>query len=172
MASFARQVRSGDSTMMESQAAAFCFARVFGSHFRRSQLIWTNTALNYGYAILRGAIARGLVAHGFFPSIGLFHRSEQNAFNLADDMIEPFRPIVDLHVAMHRDDDKCNLSTADKSLLVALLNIDIEMPRGRMSVLSAIEQSIESLARTMDRGSEKLLELPTLIGLEQHIAEN
>jgi len=172
VASYARQVRSGDSTMMESQAAAFHFARLFGSHFRRSQLIWPNAALNYGYAILRGAIARGLVAHGFFPSIGLFHASEQNAFNLADDIIEPFRPVVDLHVAVHRDSDDQGLLPADKVALVSLLNVDVEMARGRMSVLSAIEQSVESLARVLDRGSEKLLELPTLIGLEQHFAEN
>jgi len=172
MASFVRQVRSGDSTMMESQAAAFHFARLFGSHFRRSQLIWPNAALNYGYAILRGAVARGLVAHGFFPSIGLQHANEQNAFNLADDMIEPFRPVVDFHVAVHRSADECGLLPADKTALVSLLNVDMKMPRGTMSVLSAIEQSIESLARVLDRGSGKLLELPTLIGLEQHLAEN
>ncbi len=172
MASFVRQVRSGDSTMMESTAAAFYFSRLFGSHFRRSQLIWPNAALNYGYAILRGAIARGLVAHGFFPSLGLQHASEQNAFNLADDIIEPFRPVIDLYVASHRDDDLRDLTPADKAALVSLLNVDVEMSRGRMSVLSAIEQSIESLARVLERGSEKLLELPVLIELEQHVAEN
>ena len=172
LAAFVRQVRSGDCTMMESQAAAFYFGRLFGRKFRRSHMNWTNAALNYGYAILRGAIARGLVAHGFFPSIGLFHRSEQNAFNLADDVIEPFRPVIDLYVAIHRDDEKESLSPADKAELVALLNIDMEMPRGIMSVLSAIEHCIESLARVLDRNSDKLIELPSIIGLEQHIAEN
>jgi len=171
MASFALQVRSGDSTMMESQAAAFHFARLFGCKFGRSQLTWTNAALNYGYAILRGAIARGLVAHGFFPSIGLFHSSEQNAFNLADDIIEPFRPVIDLHVATHRSEDTADLLPIDKVELVALLNADIQMPRGTMSVLSAIEQSIESVARVLDQGHDKLLELPTLIGLDQHQRE-
>lgn len=157
---------------MESQAAAFYFGQLFGSRFRRSQLNWSNAALNYGYAILRGAIARGLVAHGLFPSIGLHHHSEQNAFNLADDIIEPFRPVTDLHVAIHRDDEKESLTPDDKANLVALLNVDIGMPRGRMSVLSAIEHCIESLARVLDRNSEKLIELPELIGLEQHIADN
>lgn len=172
LASFAKQVRSGDSTMMESQAAAFYFARLFGHHFRRSQLIWTNAALNYGYAILRGTIARGLVAHGFFPSLGLHHASEQNAFNLADDLIEPFRPVVDLYVAALRDDDARSLTPSDKINLVALLNADIEMPRGRMAVLSAIEQCVESLARVLDQGKSKPIELPVLVGFEQHIAEN
>lgn len=172
LASFAKQVRSGDSTMMESQAAAFYFTRLFGSHFRRSQLIWTNAALNYGYAILRGAIARGLVAHGFFPSLGLHHASEQNAFNLADDLIEPFRPVVDLYVTALHNDDARNLTPTDKANLVALLNADIEMPRGRMAVLSAIEQCVESLTRVLGRGEPRLIELPALIGFEQHIAEN
>jgi len=169
---YAKLVRSGDSTMMESQAAAFYFGRLLGNRFRRSQLSWTNAALNYGYAILRGAIARGLVAHGFFPSIGLFHASEQNAFNLADDIIEPFRPVVDLYVASRCGVDTDNLLPVDKVALVGLLNVDMQMPRGTMSVLSAIEQSIESLGRALDQGNENRIELPILIGLEQHVAES
>jgi len=172
LVAYAKQVRSGDSTMMESQAAAFYFARLFGHHFRRSQLIWTNAALNYGYAILRGDIARGLVTHGFFPSLGLHHASEQNAFNLADDLIEPFRPLVDIYVASLCDDDARSLTPSDKINLVALLNADIDMPRGRMAVLAAIEQCVESLARALDQRKSNAIELPVLTGFEQHIAEN
>jgi len=172
---YARQVRSGDSEMMESTAAAFHFNRLFGIGFKRSQPTWTNAALDYGYAILRGAIARGLVAHGFFPSLGLFHASEQNAFNLADDLIEPFRPLVDLHVASRLSkelpDEPRDLLPADKVELVGLLNVDLAMPRGTMSALAAIEQAVESLARCYEHGSDRLLELPTLIGLEQHRLE-
>lgn len=171
LALYARQVRSGDSTLMESQAAAFYFTRLFGRNFGRSQLSWTNAALNYGYAILRGAIARGLVAHGFFPSLGLHHASEQNAFNLADDIIEPFRPVVDLHVASNCADNLLDLSPADKASLVSLLNVDMEMSGGRMAVLSAIEQTVESLARVLDRNTESLLDLPALAGLDQHITD-
>ncbi len=169
--SYARRVRSGDAGNLEGQAASFYFSQLFGKHFHRNQERFTNAALNYGYAVLRGAIARGLVAHGLMPSIGLFHANEQNAFNLADDVIEPFRPLVDLFVAMmapHADDE---LHPEDKVALVGLLNVDVGMPRGKMSVLSAIEQGIESLARVYDGGSESLLELPVLIGLEQHRLE-
>jgi CRISPR-associated protein Cas1 len=75
---------------LEAQAAAFYFAQLFGQDFHRAEERWTNAALDYGYAVLRGAIARaGLVAHGLHPTVGLFHDSEQNAFNLADDLIEP-----------------------------------------------------------------------------------
>lgn len=171
MESYTRRVRSGDSQKMEGQAAAFYFSKLFGRNFQRGQEQWTNAALNYGYAILRGTIARGLVAHGLLPSIGLFHASEQNAFNLADDLIEPFRPLVDLYVAKHPAPDDAELQPTDKAALVGLLNVDMATPRGVMSALDAIEQTVESLARIYERGAESVLELPTLIGLRQHIRE-
>lgn len=169
--SYVRRVRSGDSENLEGQAAAFYFANLFGKEFRRGDDRWVNAALDYGYAVLRGTIARGLVAHGLLPSIGLFHASEQNAFNLADDLIEPFRPLVDLYVAKHRIEDDVELQPTDKTGLVGLLNVDMAMPRGVMSALDAIEHAVESLARIYEGGSESLLELPTLIGLRQHHRE-
>jgi CRISP-associated protein Cas1 len=169
--SYARRIRSGDSENLEGQAAAFYFPKLFDANFHRSQDRWTNAALNYGYAVLRGTIARGLVAHGLLPSLGLFHSSEQNAFNLADDLIEPFRPLVDLYVATQTTHDDNELQPTDKVALVALLNTDIGMPRGVMSALSAIEQAVESLVRIYDGGGASVLELPTLIGLQQHRAE-
>ncbi|MFV0680957.1 type II CRISPR-associated endonuclease Cas1 [Ottowia sp.] len=172
LASYARRVRSGDTGNMEAQASAFYFPQVFGRSFHRSQTSWTNAALDYGYAVLRGACARALVAHGLLPSLGLFHSSEQNAFNLADDLIEPYRPIVDLHVAQHRtSDDQGELLPADKVALVGLLNIDVAMPRGQMSVLASIEQATEALARVYDGSNEQALELPSLIALRQHVFE-
>ena len=121
---------------------------------------------------LRGACARALVAHGLLPSVGLFHSSEQNAFNLADDLIEPYRAIVDLHVAQNCPaETDGDLGPTDKVALVGLLNVDVAMPRGRMSVLSSIEQAAESLARLLDGGGEQALELPSLVGLDQHCFE-
>lgn len=164
LTSYANRVRSGDSENLEGQAAAFYFAQLFGAGFYRAEERWTNAALDYGYAVLRGAIARGLVAHGLHPTLGLFHASEQNAFNLADDLIEPFRPLVDLHVSRNVPAVEGDLASADKSALVALLNVDVAMPQGRMSALSAVEYAVESLARLYEQ-SEGALELPTLIGL-------
>ena len=170
MDSYARRVRSGDLENLEGQAAAFYFTQLFGQGFYRSEERWVNAALNYGYAVLRGAIARGLVAHGMHPPIGLFHASEQNAFNLADDLIEPFRPLVDLHVAKHPAMLEEELTAQDKAALVALLNVDVGMPQGKMSALTAIEYAVESLARLFEQG-DSTLELPTLIGLQAHILE-
>ena len=167
--SYARRIRSGDTGNMEAQASAYYFPQLFGRSFHRSQDGWTNAALDYGYAVLRGACARSLVAHGLLPTVGIFHSSEQNAFNLADDLIEPFRPVVDLHVATSRKtDNAADLSPADKAALVGLLNVDVAMPRGVMSVLASVEQAAESLARLYDGGSELVLEMPRIIGLNQH----
>lgn len=167
--SYARRVRSGDGGNLEAQASAYYFPQVFGRSFHRSQDAWVNAALDYGYAVLRGACARALVAHGMLPSIGLFHSSEQNAFNLADDLIEPYRPIVDLHVAQQTSRlNDTELQPADKLALISLLNVDVDMPRGQMSVLASIEQAAESLARLYDGGGEQALELPGLIKLRQH----
>jgi len=168
LAAYAQRVRSGDSGNIESQAAAFYFTKLFGKDFQRGQERWLNAALDYGYAVLRGTIARGLVAHGLLPSIGLFHASEQNAFNLADDLIEPFRPLVDLYVAKRRSPDNAELLPNDKAELIALLNVDMGMPSGVMSALNAIESTVESLARIYESGEEGMLDLPTLIGLREH----
>lgn len=168
--SYARRVRSGDPDNLEGQAAAFYFAQLFGTDFNRAEDRWVNAALNYGYAVLRGAIARGLVAHGLHPTVGLFHDSEQNAFNLADDLIEPFRPVVDLYVRTHAAAAEGELQPADKAALVGLLNIDVGMPQGVMSVLSAVEYAVESVFRLYDQDDSDL-DLPALIGLGAHRLE-
>lgn len=170
LASYARRVRSGDPDNLEAQAAAFYFAQLYGQDFHRAEARWINAALDYGYAVLRGAIARGLVAHGLHPTVGLFHDSEQNAFNLADDLIEPFRPLVDLHVVKHGVTTEGDLIPADKQALVALLNVDVAMPQGKMSVLSAIEYAVESLVRVYEEEAS-VLDLPVLIGLQPHRLE-
>ncbi len=171
LASYARRVRSGDPDNLEAQAAAYYFPQLFGPVFHRTEASWTNAALDYGYAVLRGAITRGLVAHGLHPTLGLAHNSEQNAFNLADDLIEPFRPVVDLHVTQQGATRGGELIPADKQALVALLNVDVAMPQGNMSLLSAVEYAVESLARLYEGGSKEL-DLPSLVGLQQHRLEN
>ncbi|MCO6434912.1 type II CRISPR-associated endonuclease Cas1 [Nitrosomonas nitrosa] len=169
--SYEQRVRSGDSDNLEGQAAAFYFARLFGKDFRRNQIHFVNAALDYGYAVMRGAIARALVSHGLLPSLGLFHASEQNAFNLADDIIEPFRSLVDLFAVNLAIPDDEILQPDIKAALINLLNVDVFMPRGKMSVLSAIEQSVESIARLYERNDKACLELPSLIGLASHQLE-
>ena len=163
----AKKVRSGDTNNIEAQAAQRYFSVLFNLGFQRKQTNVINSALNYGYAIFRGAIARGLVAHGLFPLFGIFHNSELNAFNLADDLIEPFRPVIDLWVVNHTIEQQ-QLTTLDKAALVRLLYTDIEMPTGTMSVLSAIEQCVESLVRYLETSGEQDLALPILLAEQMH----
>ena len=91
----AERVRSGDPDNVEATAAQRYFPALFGETFVRRNEDGRNAALNYGYAILRGAVARTLAVYGFLPAFGIHHRSALNAFNLADDLMEPFRPLVD-----------------------------------------------------------------------------
>lgn len=95
-----RQVRSGDVGNVESQAARIYWTTLFGSDFRRDRdAAGQNAALNSGYAVVRAAVARAICGSGLHPSIGLHHSNKYNAFCLADDLIEPFRPCVDRVVA-------------------------------------------------------------------------
>lgn len=92
---FAAETQLADAGNCEGLAAKMYFRELFGVDFFRDAESPINAALNYGYSIFRSQIARALVAHGLNPHIGIFHRGPNNAFNLADDIIEPFRPIVD-----------------------------------------------------------------------------
>ena len=89
------EVRSGDTTNREAQAARIYFQALFGKDFRRDQDSAVNAALNYGYAILLSMTNREIVSRGYLTQQGICHRSEYNAFNLACDFMEPFRPAVD-----------------------------------------------------------------------------
>ena len=172
LVSYAKRMKSGDPENLEAQASAYYFPQIFGRSFHRSQANWVNAALDYGYAVMRGVCARALVAHGLLPSLGLFHSNEQNAFNLADDLIEPYRPLVDLHVASYfRLQETAELTPSDKAGLVALLHVDMQMPRGVMSVLSSAEQAAESLVRIYEGGANAVLELPQLMSLKTHKLE-
>lgn len=156
-------VRSGDRENREATAAALYFPALFGSDFTRSEETDArNGALNYGYAILRGCMARCLAVYGFIPWLGLHHDSTLNAWNLADDMMEPYRPVVDLFVASQVAPD-APLDTRLKSCLFNLLNMEIRSAGQRHSVAYAMERQVQSL-----RGTAKTLVLPALLPLQLH----
>ncbi len=159
-------VRSGDSSNIEAAAAVRYFPALFGSGFTRSNENGINSALNYGYAILRGCMARYLAAYGFIPALGLHHRSELNSFNLADDMMEPFRPVVDLMVysGVEASDELC---PEVKRMLFNCLNLDILFGGQKHSVAYAMEQTVHSLQRSLIQ-NKNVLVLPQLLPLNQH----
>ena len=163
----AGKVLSNDSDNREAVAAAGYFPALFGVGFSRGSDDPRNAALNYGYAVMRAGIARNLVVHGLEPCIGLHHRSELNNFNLADDLIEPFRPIVDLHVAQNFTEDDDVLTPQQKAGLFNLTNYLVKQADRRYRVMLSIDRVCTALANSVTAG-ENLLELPELIPLELH----
>jgi CRISPR-associated protein Cas1 len=140
-----KKITSGDKTNIEATASAFYFKGLFDEEFcRQSVEDSRNIALNYGYSILRSSIARYIVAFGLNPSFGVWHSSELNAFNLADDLIEPFRPIVDRYVAQNIAKDE-EVNFFHKKELVGLLYEEVEDSQGhKRSVSEAIKHIISS----------------------------
>ena len=163
----ARSVRSGDPDNCEASAAVQYFPALFGQGFTRDTGCLTNAALNYGYAILRGAVARNLAVHGIEPCLGIFHHSELNQFNLADDLMEPYRPLVDLYVASQVNDEERNLTPKMKQNLFNLTNYMVRQNGKRYRMISAVGRMTESFARVLAQPSSSL-ELPELIPLESY----
>ncbi|WP_157279248.1 type II CRISPR-associated endonuclease Cas1 [Aliarcobacter butzleri] len=116
------RVKSNDKEHIEATAAAYYFKELFDKDFTRNSLTdERNSALNFGYTVIRSSICRYLIAYGLNPSFGIHHSSELNAFNLADDLIEPFRPIVDLYVKRNIKKDT-ELSSSIKIELLKVLD--------------------------------------------------
>ena len=166
MKKVAKEVISGDESNREAVAAKMYFKFLFNDFIRGNDDI-TNAALNYGYSILRGAIARTIVAYGFIVSLGIHHKSELNNFNLADDLIEPFRPIVDLWVAQNMI-NKEEFDREDKIKLVSLLGCDCIINEEKHSVNHAIDIMVASLVSTYSNGDYKKLLLPQIIPIKVH----
>lgn len=164
-----KQVQSGDKTNVEAKAAAFYFRRLYGLGFSRGDDHIINAALNYGYAIVRGMIARSIICYGLEPSLGLFHSSELNSYNLADDFIEVFRPVVDLHVSGRFDISEVDraLTPEIKRELYGIVNYDM-LVRGEKHILSnCIDKAVASYSSAL-QGNREELELPVLMELQVH----
>lgn len=160
------QVKSGDSDNLEAYAARVYWGLLF-KKFRRDQKAMDpmNIALNYGYTIVRGAIARFLVAYGLLPVFGLFHRSELNAYNLADDLIEPFRVMVDKAVkTLEKEDEFEMVMTArTKSMLLSVLHSEMMLDGELVTLLHACDVAAKTLVNAMRENDPALLKLPTFV---------
>ena len=169
----ANSVKSGDKENFEAQAALLYFQTAFGKNFRRWQENHINAHLNYAYTILRSAVARSLVKYGWLPSLGLFHHNELNPFNLADDFIEPFRPLVDLMVwqLWQKDLLESGLSPVAKQKLIGLLHYQMRFQDQTFSVLAAIDRTISSLQIALLSKDAKRLRLPEMLPLKEHVYE-
>ncbi len=166
----ARRVRSGDPDNLEAQAAQRYWSRLFGVAFRRDRdADGVNALLNYGYAVVRAAIARALVAAGLIPSLGVHHRNRGNPFCLADDLFEPYRPYVDWRVKLLVDNEKDPppelLRQETRASLLSLFNETVQVGERHLPLLFAFQTGAASLRRALT-GSELNLLLPKGLPLE------
>jgi len=163
LAAMAARVRSGDPDNLEAQGAQRYWPLLFAKEFRRDRgAEGVNAALNYGYAVVRAALARAVVASGLIPSLGVFHKNRANPFCLADDLFEPYRPFVDWRVKLLTQERSEPLSLEDRTIRAALLSLfneTIRIGERKLPLLLAIEASAASLARALT-GSERTLVLP------------
>lgn len=167
-----KEVQSGDRTHVEAKAAAFYFKSLYGLGFSRGNDHIINAALNYGYAIVRGLIARSIVCYGLEPSIGVFHHSELNNFNLADDMIEPFRPLVDLYVSQNYDvaEIDSDLTPERKRDIFGIINYDMDVKGEKRIISNCIDMLVASYSSAL-QGKRSDLEMPELMQLQVHSYE-
>jgi len=164
LAAMARRVGSGDPENIEARAARDYWRNLFVDFIRDDPADLRNKLLNYAYAVLRAGVARALVAYGLLPSVGLNHASITNAFNLADDLIEPFRPFADrLCFARSRDRDADEeMTIEDRRAMAGILMQNCRIGEETVSLLVATEKVAEGLVRSIDASSPLLLLLPRL----------
>lgn len=149
----ARKVTSGDTGNQEAQAARYYWPRMMGPDFRRdSDLPDANALLNYGYTVLRATASRAVVAAGLHPSIGLFHSNRGNAFALSDDLMEPFRPLVDCAVRRIVADAGPQVDTEAKRSLARLIAVDLPLGDGLTPVSLALVKLARSLGQSFESG--------------------
>ena len=160
-----KEVKSGDPENCEGVAAAAYWPALFGSGFVRMRGgdEW-NTPLNYGYAVLRAAVGRAIVASGMLPVMGVHHKNQYNAFALADDLMEPFRPYMDdLVYRMDPAIYSPEFSTAGKRACLELLTLDVRIDGKTSPLWNAIQTSTNSLV-SVYQGTTRKLQLPDFLG--------
>ena len=175
LAPMARRVRSGDPENLEAQAAQRYWPRLFGKTFRRDrEAEGENALLNYGYAVVRAAVARAVVASGLIPSLGVHHRHRGNPFCLADDLLEPYRPYVDWRVRHMAGDDGESVPDLAKretrTALLSLFNETVSVDGRREPLLLALHTSAASLCRTLT-GGDRTLALPEGLPVEPDLVD-
>ena len=155
-----RKVRAGDPDNIEAQGAQRYWRLLFGDDFRRDQQAASiNGMLNYGYTVLRSAMARAVVAAGLHPTIGIHHSNEGNAMRLVDDLMEPFRPTIDLRIWRLVRDGMTEVTPDTKRAMVKVLYDDMQTNIGATPVMVCQQKLAVSLAQVY-MGEREKLDLP------------
>jgi CRISPR-associated protein Cas1 len=161
LARLVSQVRSGDPTNVEAQAARLYWQALFGPDFRRKARGGEppNDVLNYGYAVVRAAVARAIAGAGLCPSLGLHHSNRANTFCLADDLLEPLRPLVDRRAKALAEEGQGRIDRHTKVALLSVLTEEVEVAGLKGPLTVALERTTASLVDCY-LGERKKLELP------------
>lgn len=154
----ARKVRPGDPNNVEAEAARRYWPLLFGPDFRRdTDGGGLNGLLNYGYAVLRAATARAVMAAGLHPSLSLMHANRGNALVLIDDLMEPFRPLVDREVHRLRSEGILEVTPEAKAALARIMVIDLPAEEGLSPLMTCLERLAGSLAKAYARETDRLV---------------
>ena len=157
-------VKSGDPGNVEARGARFYWPRLFEDFRRRNEDDPRNAMLNYGYAVLRAGVARGLVAAGLLPAFGIHHCGAQNAFNLADDLLEVLRPVADLTAFelsnQGRRPAEETLTCEHRQRLAGVMTDTLVIEGEQLALLSAVDRMVASLVRALSGEGTAALKLP------------
>ena len=160
MLKWAGSVKSGDTENMEARAAVYYWKTVFDDEFftRDNDSDGRNGLLDYGYAILRAIVARALVGAGLIPTLGIHHHNRYNAYCLADDIMEPYRPYVDKLVLDILAEDSCaTISQSVKTKLLGLPVTEVVINEHRSPLMLAVSQTVSSLVKCYRGESRRLI---------------
>lgn len=158
----AATVKSGDADNHEAQAATYYWKKIFPDflQFKRDRFgPPPNNLLNYGYAILRALVARSLVGSGLLPTLGIHHRNQYNAYCLADDIMEPYRPYVDavVYQLIRQHGTYLEMSPGMKKALLELPVLDVKMEGRKSPLMNAVQRTTASLAKCFEGSARKIL---------------
>lgn len=157
MLNWVDEVRSGDPDNLEARAAAYYWANLFTKFKRDREGEPPNNLLNYGYAILRAVVARALVASGLMPTLGIHHHNRYNAYCLADDIMEPYRPYVDQLVVEMFDRGATELDKNAKAELLSIPVTEVTINGQRSPLMIAVGMTTSSLYKCFSGESRKII---------------
>lgn len=157
-----RNVKSGDSDNYEATAAAYYWQTIFkhiNGFVRHREGPPPNNYLNYGYAILRATMARSIVAAGLLPTLGIFHKNRYNAYCLADDLMEPYRPYVDqiVHQMVEKMSTTTEMTKEHKAILLKIPAIDVCIDGEKSPLMLATQRTAVSLVKCFEGAQRKML---------------
>lgn len=158
---YIKEIKIGDESNREGHAAKVYFNTLFGNDFYRDDDCIENAMMNYGYAIVRASIARAIISYGYNPGLGIFHKNEYNAFCLADDVLEVFRPVVDAYVMLYLLDNIGTefLTQEIRAYLVSILSKRIFFGGQYQKISTIIDKFVLQCFDYLDPDEEKNIQL-------------